>query len=232
MTARVLFVGNSYTFGHDMPGQVAALAASDPRAIAIETERVVEGGASLSFHWSESGARARIDEATWTHVVLQEKSTGPLHDTAAFHQHAGDLGRLARAAGARVLLFETWARRTGHEAYRWEWSGKSPREMQRRLRTEYAKAAAALGAELVPVGDAWERALSQHPLLVLHDVDLHHASALGAHLTAAVFFAWLTRVDPTETSFCPAELDENDARLVRAAAWETVAPRLPSLPSR
>ena len=217
----VLFIGNSYTSCNDVPGQVAALALADPGAPEVCVHRVVEGGATLKLHARETGARDVIAGDPWTHVVLQEKSTGPLHDRADFHRYAGELA--AAASGARVLLYETWARKAGHEIYRWDWSGRSPARMLDTIRTELDAAARTLGAEIVPVGSAWARSLERHPQFVLHDTDDHHASPLGSHLAAAVFYAWLVGRDPTPVS-CSIDGVERDAAIaLRAVAWDVVS---------
>lgn len=216
----VLFIGNSYTLGNDVPGQVAALALADRGAPELRTQRVAEGGATLKLHAEETGARGVIASAEWTHVVLQEKSTGALHDREDYHRYVGELA--AAAGGARVLLYETWARKAGHEIYRWEWSGKSPERMLAKIRAELDDAARTLGAEVVPVGSAWARSLERHPQFVLHDSDDHHASPLGSHLAAAVFYAWLVGRDPTPVPCSTDGVQRDTALALRAVAWDVV----------
>jgi len=195
---KVLFVGNSYTFFNDVPGQVAALAAADGQT--IETDWIARGGADLKAHATETGAFERVADPAYTHVVLQEKSTGTLHDADDYHRYVRILGE--RVVG-RVLLYETWARQSGHAVYRWGWSGRSPVVMRRRVRRELDAAAADLNAEVVPVGTAWERALERDPDLVLHDTDGHHASPAGSHLAACTFYAHLTERDVTRIEWHP-----------------------------
>lgn len=217
---RVLFVGNSYTFYGDVPAQVARLSQADPGAPSIWVDRVVRGGATLEQHFESTGARGRIETGDFTHVVLQGKSTQPLHDEEGFHRYAARLGQRARARGMAVLLYQTWARGEGHAIYRWAWSGRRPEEMTRRLRAAYEAVARSFDAAVVPVGDAFERVRREHPALVLHDDDRHHPSPLGSHLAACVFFAWLTRRDPTPVAFFPAGVDRDPARALRAVAWD------------
>ena len=216
---RVLFVGNSYTFYGDVPGQVARFAEADPGSGAIETDEVVRGGADLKAHAKETGAYERVAETQWTHVVLQEKSTGTLHDARTYRRYVGELGE--RVSGS-VLLYETWARQREHEIYRWAWSGKRPTVMLRRVRRELERAAAKLNAEIVPVGTAWQLCLERYPDMVLHDTDLHHASALGSHLAACVFFAWLAGRDPQSVSLDVEGVSPEDARRLRSVAWHVV----------
>ncbi len=219
MGMHVLFVGNSYTFYGDVPGQVTRLANATPGAPSIETDQVVRGGVDLRAHVTETGAIERVGESKFTHVVLQDKSTGPLHAARAYRRSVRALG--GRVQG-KVLLYETWARQRGHEIYRWGWSGKRPSTMRARIRRELEWAARELDAEIVPVGTAWERCLERYPKMVLHDTDRHHASALGAHLAACVFFAWLVGVEPGRAAWAPDGIAAEDARRLRSVAWDVV----------
>ncbi len=216
---KVLFVGNSYTFYNDVPGQVAALARADPGAPSIETDRVAQGGATLKLHATETGALARVAEPGWTHVVLQENSTGTLHSARDYHRSLRELAALVRG---RVLLYETWAREPGHEVYRARWSGGRPSAMRRRVRAELDAAARAIGGAVVPVGSAWERCLERYPRTPLYDEDGHHASPLGSHLAACVFYVFLTRRDPTRVDFLPPGVDAATARKLRSVARDVV----------
>ncbi|MCA9605909.1 MAG: hypothetical protein KC619_09965 [Myxococcales bacterium] len=216
---KVLFVGNSYTFYNDVPGQVAALAREDAGGPSIETSRVAQGGATLKLHATETGALERVAEPGWTHVVLQEKSTGTLHDAPDYHRYVRALGERVRG---EVLLYETWARRPGHEVYRWGWSGKRPSTMRRRVRAELELAARDLRARIVPVGTAWERCMERYPDLDLYDADGHHASAIGSHLAACTFYAFLSGRDPAQSNFLPPGVDADAARRVRAAVASVV----------
>ncbi len=51
-TVRVLFVGNSYTFVNDLPGQVSKLAAA-AAGPALQTSSVAFGGATLKVHYEK-----------------------------------------------------------------------------------------------------------------------------------------------------------------------------------
>lgn len=220
---RVLFIGNSYTFRGDLPGQIASMVRVTTAGPSITMDQVVRGGATLKQHFESTGARGRIETGEYTHVVLQDKSTQPLHDPEDFLYYAARLGERARARGMSVLLYQTWARREGHAIYRWAWSGRGPAEMTRRIRAAYDDAAARIeGASVVPVGDAFERARREQETLVLHDSDRHHPSPLGSHLAASVFFAWLLGRDPGPIEYLPPGVDRGGARAVRAVAWDTV----------
>jgi len=215
---RVLFVGNSYTFYNAMPEQVVALAKE--AGLALHQEQVVEGGANVELHWKDTGARQRIEQGGFSHVVLQDQSGGPLHDRHRFERFMPRLISAAQDSGATVLLYQTWARARGHEAYGHGWTGGSRAAMTQRVRDAYRNMAQQCGATVAPVGDAWQLALEHDPALILHDTDLHHASPLGSHLAALVFYSVLCDRDPRVMAWTPENVDEDAASKLRQAAAE------------
>jgi len=181
---QVLFIGNSYTFGHDVPEVVETIAAAN--GVKIETEMYAVGGATLSDHRGDSDVRALISSGRFDFVVLQEQSQTPavpqLFNQATVPA-ARDLSELARTAGAATLLFETWGHAqgsgaTGHTSYG---------AMQQQIIASYGQLGVELGASVAPVGTAWREAMVSAPAIVLHDADNSHASPAGAYLAALVF---------------------------------------------
>ena len=212
-----LFVGNSYTFYNDMPAQVASLMREAGAEVAVSV--AAEGGANLEKHEERAETRDALANLPWTHLVIQEQSTRPLHDRDKF---LDSLDRLCAVAGQRpITLYQTWARQVGHEVYRSSWSGKSPEAMTERLEDAYREAADRLREQgrqvrVAPVGATWYRSLSQFPQLNLFDEDGHHASAAGSHLAALVIAAALAEdADIRGTVFAPDALLAEDAATLR-----------------
>ena len=108
---RVLFVGNSYTFGNDVPWMVRGLAAAEKGARPLEVESIAIGGATLRNHVESGAVAEKLATGRFEVLVLQEQSQLPLLDRAAFHDAARELHALAAKANARVVFFCTWARR-------------------------------------------------------------------------------------------------------------------------
>jgi hypothetical protein len=223
-TLRVLFVGNSYTFQNDLPARVAAVAVSDSGGPALEVESIAVGGARLLDHLATPATVAAIRDGGWTHVVLQGQSVEPLYDRAGFAAAAAGLAAEVVAAGAEALFYETWARQVGSDVYAESWSGGTPAAMQAGLRDAYAAVAAAAGGRMVPVGDAWERALAEHPTIGLFDSDGSHPSPAGTYLAACVFHAVLSGRRPSAVDGAPPGLAPADAAELRTVAEATVFP--------
>ena len=189
-----------------------------------ETAQVTVGGATLEDHWRTGEAQARILEGGWDAVVLQEQSLRPAEHPALMHEAARRFAPCIAAVGAQPLFYLTWARR------------HLP-EMQEALDGAYAAIAgelAGLGARVVPVGPAWQRATAARPDLALHLEDDSHPTPAGSYLAAAVFYAVLSGQDPTDLEVVdvdagdggpatPVRLDAADARFLRETAWAAVA---------
>lgn len=185
---RVLFIGNSYTCFNNLPQMLEGLAASAHASRKLETGMVTVGGATLRRHWEDGRALEVIRRGGWDYVVLQEQSTlGPsqmvsgritISDPKAFHETVRLFDAEIRKAGAKTVLFLTWAR-------------QNQPEDQAKLNEAYLTIAGELKALVAPVGPAWEEALKKNPQLQLHLPDKSHPSPGGTYLAACVFYSLL-----------------------------------------
>ena len=104
---RVLFIGNSFTYVNDLPDMVKHL-------LACETTAVVRGGAYLrdfcnpadELHGKLEGA---LLQGPWDYAVIQEQSFNAVGNREDFFKHAGILCARVRKAGAKPVLYSTWA---------------------------------------------------------------------------------------------------------------------------
>jgi hypothetical protein len=175
---RILFIGNSYTYFNNLPEILASFGS-------VETELVARGGATLQDHWSEGTALDRIRSRPWDYVVLQEQSMlgraqvdGQLaiNDPAGFHRVVRLFDREIRAAGARTVLYLTWAGRT------------APDDHQESLVAAYRGIGRELGALVAPVGPAWRQARRERPAIDLYHPDGRHPGPAGSYLAALVLW--------------------------------------------
>jgi hypothetical protein len=88
-----------------------------------------------------------------------------------------------RAAGAKTVLYMTWAR-------------KHAPEKQKVLSEAYKSIGREISAVVVPVGDVWWRFIAKHDSLALHDKDQSHPTRAGSYLAACVFLATLFGKSP------------------------------------
>lgn len=210
----ILFIGNSYTYVHDMPALIAGLA--EAAGHKIETDQHTPGGCSFEKHVKDGKAAAKIGARKWDVVVLQEQSLRPLANPAAMKEYAGKLHEEIKRQGSQTVFYLTWARRDKPQT-------------QEAINAAYFSAAKILGARAAPVGIAWQRAMKEDPKLVLYAKDGSHPSAEGSYLAACVFYAMLFDKSPEGL---PAELNKGGKTLVkldpalakrlRAVAWKVV----------
>jgi len=197
---KVLFVGNSHTFVNDLPGAFGRLV-SPARPLVVKD--VVRGGATLSEHLEYRVAERAIRAERWDFVVLQEQSLWPTMNPGDFEASVRRFDAVIRAAGARTAIYELWPRRAGQDPVA--------------LDAIYARVARAIGALLVPVGPAWERALAADPALVLYMPDGYHPTPAGTYLAALVFARALASRDPMGAPSLGMLPDATAAELQRAA---------------
>jgi hypothetical protein len=210
---QILFIGNSFTNRNDLPGVLARLAAAAKPPIRLETDRVIANGMALKTHWERGPAREAIRSSKWDYVVLQEQSTLPLKNATRMHEYVRLFDQDIRAGGAETVLYMTWARR-----HQWE--------RQAELAEAYTSIGESIGAIVVPVGQAWQRLMTERPDLILHDKDNSHPNFAGSYLAACVFFASLFKGSPEglQTSDLPKlePFGPGAASALQQAAWLTV----------
>jgi hypothetical protein len=202
---KVLFIGNSFTARNDLPGLISQLAAV--RGKTIQHRLISAGGASLRQHWNAGEARQAIQEGQYDHVVLQEQSTLPVKNAGRMHESVRLFDAAIKAAGAKTILYLTWARRHALAS-------------QQAITDAYTSIGRELGATVVPVGLAWQRFLGEHDQPVLHDRDESHPTLAGSYLAACVFLAVLFKENPVGIGGDVAGLHAKDLVLLEKAAWQ------------
>jgi hypothetical protein len=201
---KILFIGNSFTARNDLPGLIAQLAAAHGKT--FEHRLISAGGASLRRHWNTGEAQKAIESGQFDHVVLQEQSTLPVKNAKRMHESVRLFDQVIKAAGARKVLYTTWARLNAPES-------------QQVITDAYTSIGRELGAMVVPVGVAWQSFLSQHDKPALHDRDQSHPTLAGSYLAACVFFAVLFKESPVGSGVDIAGLSATDRALLETTAW-------------
>jgi hypothetical protein len=170
-TQRILFIGNSLTYTGDLPGRLAKLAHAMGRRAIVES--VTTPGYSLEDHWREGKAEAAIRKG-WDVVVLQPGAPGRPPDRAQLLESVRRFATPIRASGAKVALYMVWPASDRAQDFRGAISAQR-------------EAAAAVDAVLVPVGEAWLRAMSADKRLRLY-ADAIHPGSLGVDLAVLTFY--------------------------------------------
>lgn len=172
---KVLFVGNSYTYGYNLAHIVSII--SQETSTLLITRKSAIGGASLKEHWlgkRELQTKKMIAEGDFDVVVLQDFSMAAINNPDSTLKYVKLFSEYIQSYGSETYLFNTWARE------------KVP-QFQEEIDEMYEQAAKDNGAVRVPVGSAWELAMALRPSVDLFTSDGSHPNELGCMLTAAVF---------------------------------------------
>lgn len=231
----ILFVGNSFTYGEpagaaptvqnfrtgtvtDLNGShlggVPALfkALTDQAGLHYDVSLETAPGKGLDYHYDH---RRRTILGKYDKVLLQSYSTlDAVHpgNPATLIKYAGLLAADFHAANPRVevMLVATWSRADLAYQGTGAWRGKPIGQMALDVRCGYDAAAAAspLIGGVIPVGEAWNRAIASgladpdpYDGIGAGQVDLwapdhYHASPYGYYLAALTLFGGVTGKDP------------------------------------
>ncbi len=265
----VLFIGNSFTYGagsavryyrsdtvHDLNdegiGGLPALFESFTRQAGLDYEVSLEtrGGTGLDFHLENK--RAAIARR-WDTVVAHGYSTldaDKPRDAAKLVATGKALADVLRAENPNVVLFlmATWSRADQVYPPEGAWAGRPIAAMANDIRAAYEQAASGAGALVIPVGEAWNRAIltgvaDANPYdgieagkLDLWTYDHYHASTYGYYLEALVVFGRVTGRDPrslgrSECSAFELGLSTAQVQALQQIAFDELASSMPLAPN-
>lgn len=171
---RVLFVGNSLTYTHDVPNLTVAMAKSQGYNLVVGM--VAFPDFALMDHWALGHARQAISGGGWDYVVLQQGPSALPESRENLLQYVRLFARDIKAAKAKPALYMVWP-----SSSRWF-------DIDRSIES-YGLAAQAVEGLLLPVGVAWKQARENHSLQLY--ADGLHPNPAGAYLAAAVILKTL-----------------------------------------
>jgi len=266
----VLFVGNSFTFGsgsavrfyrsdtvadlnNEGIGGVPALFKSFTQQAGLDYDVALEtrGGVGIDFHLENK--LGVIGRRGWDKVVAhgystldQEKPRDPAKLITTSKQLADFLR--TRNPSVDLYLTATWSRADQTYPAKGAWAGHPIEAMGKDVRAAYDKAAAGAGANVIPVGDAWNRAIESgvadpNPYdgidagkINLWTFDNYHASIHGYYLEALMVFGSVTGRDPrslgdNECSAYELGISTADAKRLQQVAFDQLAAMGPITPN-
>ena len=204
----VLFIGNSFTYYHDLPKMVAELAKAGGQR-PLRYERETPGGCTFEKHWKDGKALAKIQSRKWDYVVLQDHSQAAFKQREAMFEYSKKFDVEIKKQGAKTILYMTWAL-------------QNKLDTQPTITKAYQELGKELKAQIAPVGNAWEAALVAHKKLGLHEKDQKHPNTTGTYLAACVFYATIYGKSPEGLPGKIGGLTDEQARPLQAIAWKTV----------
>jgi len=255
----ILFIGNSFTYAQGSAvhyyrastvtdlnkqgvGGLPALFKSFTTEAGLNFDVYLETQGGVGLDWHLDHKSTVLGERAWDSVVMHGLSTldqAKAGDPALLVDTVHRMSELLRKRNPAVELrvMETWPRADQTYDPKGHWYGKPIEAMATDLHDAYGKAQAATAGlkPVIPVGDAWIRAMrtgvaDPNPYdgieagkLDLWTYDHYHASAYGYYLEAMVVFGSITGLDPR--SLGDGECSGYELGLSRAqvAALEQVA---------
>ena len=258
----LLFIGNSFTYGagsavrfyrsstvtdlnDEGVGGVPALFKSfaDQAGLDYDVSLETRGGTGLDFHLDNK--LGVIGRHGWDAVVMHGYSTldadNPRDPAKLVDTSARMADALRRQNGdVAVFLMATWSRADQVYPKEGAWAGQPIEAMARDVRKAYDEAAHRAAAKVIPVGEAWTRAMQTgvadpNPYdgidagkLDLWTYDRYHGSTHGYYLEALVIFGALTGRDPrslgeNECSAYELGLARSEAAALQQVAFDELA---------
>lgn len=228
----ILFVGNSFDYAEGSPvqfyradtvtdlndegiGGVPALFKAFTQQAGLSYDVYLETHPDAGLDWHLEHKSALFSQRPFDRVVMhgysildKDKPGDPTLLLSTVKQMSALLR--ARNPAVDVRLIATWPRADQLYTPKGAWAGKSADAMAHDIRAAYDRAAAETPGvkAVIPVGEAWVRAIQQgiaapNPYLGigpgmvdLWTYDNYHASAYGYYLDALVVFGNVTGLDP------------------------------------
>lgn len=217
---RLLFIGNSATYVHDIPGTLCRLAGA--AGYPMETASVTKGGYTLTQHANAETDHGRSVLETvrrgFDIVFLQDN--GNCVSSPEMEEASRLAGRTlfdaVRTCGAKPYIYV-------RPPYGKASAGRSPYEQCVAFDRHFTAMAEENGAGCVFVNRAFARAM-QSCDLPLWGPDNAHTSEHGAYLAVCTFFSSLTGVSSEILE--PSGLPAADARILQKIADDVALHRL------
>lgn len=225
-SARILFIGNSYTGVNDLPETTRQLALSLGEALVVASS--APGGYTFQQHSTSPATLGLIDQGNWDFVVLQEQSQLPSFPPSQVASdclpYAADLVDSIRAHSpcAEPVFYMTWGRQNGDAQNCAAWPPVCTYEgMQAQLRMSYLQMAQDNSAECAPAGVAWKRVREDFPAINLYAADGSHPSVAGSYLVACTIYSTCFRSSTVGATYT-SSLDAATALILQQVASSVV----------
>ena len=233
-TTRILFIGNSYTYGNEYPMLLKELAWYE--GYHIEGVTYQHGGYTMKQHLADHVSQETVAQGGFDYAFLQDQSLNSLRIGTSLDENVvGEMGKMVakvkeKSPNAKCIIEMTWGRKNGNDATK---SKKlqplvqahpeffaSYEAMQKVITANTTAMAKELGVGLSPVGVAWEIVRNERPDIDMYTKDGSHPSYAGSYLAAAVGYLSITK-EPFKAD-TPIRLNPEVAKYLRSVAERVV----------
>lgn len=201
---RVLFIGNSHTFTHDVPSIINKLFIENNEK--WEYKEMTVSGQTLKFHSTREDLLNEIKVGNYDIIILQERASN--FDQELFNEGFNPLyDHIINNTKSKILMYMIWS------------NGSRP-EIQKTILESYANASNKDRVSLASAGIVWDIIRHNHKDIILY-MDGNHATKTGAYLAASTLFYALTNrkekliVKEDSNLVKELELKYDDVRLIQ-----------------
>ena len=223
---RILSIGNSFS----TDAQYWLKDIADAGGVDLEVWNLFIGGCSLERHMenvvsgeaaydllingkqvSKCSILSALKAGKWDYITLQQASGF----SGLWESYENTLVPLSEyvkrnAPEAEIVIHETWAYEKTSTHPHFEWYGCDQKKMHEALKSCYERAAEAIGARIIPVGNTVAKLRETEAFDVekggesLSRDGFHLSFVMGRYLAAAVWYVFFTGKDIRENAFVPA----------------------------
>jgi len=233
---RILFIGNSFTEGNDLPGIVKGLA--DQIEINTEVVAHIAEGQSIDYFIHERECWDYIRSRPWDYIVIQDNqkyyddSIGkldsfgvPIPLLANNVKFQDSIKKLLPCV--KIIYFAGWEQNGGDSCFA---PDDNTVKLVKRILDNYGYLNSQPGVHniIAPIGIAWISSFNKRPYLarnvdsLLYRTDGRHPGNAGSYLAACVIFATVFHRSPVNLKdiyqFVPQELKT----FLQQNAWDAV----------
>lgn len=224
-----LFIGNSFTYKGDygttdnpeIPAYFKKIA--NNLNIEVNVDYAVKGSHTLTKFADPTDEMGKIVEEKLTsnqydYVILQEQSTTPINNYSTFVTAVKKLkARITQTqTKAETVLYETWGTPSNTTSDPTSY-GKTPGEMEAKIRTAYTNAGEEAGCKVNYIGKAFTYAYETEHIDIYNADDHRHQNGLGAYLSAACHVRSFFKTKMSHvTEYC--DLDETKCKTLLSVA--------------
>ncbi len=202
-TIKILFVGNSRTYVHDIPTKFTKLAKSLGKDVSVKS--VTYPNATLK--WLSQNRKSQITSKSYDYVILQEVSEQCINYNT-FYSGANAVAKMVRQKNpnVQIILRKMWKRRS---------DGSYLRDLAYKNSNKIAKK---IGATMSFDGPAFERCSKLYPSLKPME-DNSHQSSIGAYLSACCIYTAVFKESPVGATYY-ASLGKSTAKKLQQVALD------------
>lgn len=172
---KVLFVGNSHTFTHDVPSIINKLFIENNEK--WEYKEMTVSGQTLKFHSTRNDLLEEIKVGNYDIIILQERASN--FEQELFNEGFNPLyDYIINNTKSNILMYMIW-------------SNESRPEVQKTILESYVNASNKDRVSLASAGIVWDIIRHNHKDITLY-MDGNHATKTGAYLAASTLFYALT----------------------------------------